>query len=340
MNSKIKDNVSVKVEKEDGQFTESGIAKFDPLTAKNSQYIYRKEITKGKYFITVETQDDSQTGVYSLKTQCDISITAMIASEPKKTVCVGDKFTIYPVIAPAYANEGVTYTTSNKAIATVSSKGVVKTHKTGKVTITLIAKNNQVEAKSIITVKNIPVKKVKLNKTSLTLKKGNIVTLKASVQPSNASNKKIAWSSSNKSVATVSSKGKITAIGTGTCTITAKTQSGGKKTKCRIIVKAPVVATPKPSETEKPSNTESDSIPVSSISVASSISLEVNASYSLHATCSPKNASNKKITWSSSNSSIARVNGSGKVTGVSKGSAVITVKSSNGKKAYCTVLVR
>jgi uncharacterized protein YjdB len=181
---------------------------------------------------------------------------------------------------------------------------------------------------------------VKLNKTSLTLKKGNTLTLKASIQPSNASNKKITWTSSNKSVATVSSKGKITAIGTGTCTITAKTQSGGKQAKCRIIVKAPVVATPKPSEPEKPSNNKADSIPVSSISVESSISLEVKASYSLHAICSPKNATNKKTTWSSSNSSVARVNGSGKVTGVSKGSAVITVKSSNGKKAYCTVLVR
>lgn len=81
----------------------------------------------------------------------------------------------------------------------------------------------------------VAVKKVTLNKTKLTLKKGKTATLKATVSPTNTANKKVTFKSSKKSVATVSSKGKITAKKKGTTTITAK--CGTKKATCKVTVK-------------------------------------------------------------------------------------------------------
>lgn len=81
----------------------------------------------------------------------------------------------------------------------------------------------------------VAVKKVTLNKTMLTLKKGKTATLKATVSPTNAANKKVTFNSSKKSVATVSSKGKVTAKKKGTTTITAK--CGTKKATCKVTVK-------------------------------------------------------------------------------------------------------
>ena len=80
------------------------------------------------------------------------------------------------------------------------------------------------------------VSSVKLNKTSLKLINGSSYTLKKSIAPSNASNKTVTWTSSNKKVAAVSSAGKITAKGVGKATITAKT-SNGKKAVCKVTVR-------------------------------------------------------------------------------------------------------
>ena len=79
------------------------------------------------------------------------------------------------------------------------------------------------------------VSSMKLNKTSLKLKNGSSYTLKKSIAPSNASNKTVTWTSSNKKAAAVSSGGKITAKGVGKATITAKT-SNGKKAVCKVTV--------------------------------------------------------------------------------------------------------
>ena len=79
---------------------------------------------------------------------------------------------------------------------------------------------------------------VALNKTTLTLDTGKTSNLKATVYPSNAANKKCTWSSSNTSVATVDSNGKVTAKASGTATITVKT-SNGKTATCKVTVNLP-----------------------------------------------------------------------------------------------------
>lgn len=128
----------------------------------------------------------------------------------------------------------ITWTSSQKSVATVSSKGVVKAKKKGNTVIT--AKYGKKKFICKVTVKQ-PVKSIKLNKTSATLKKGKSLTLKATISPSSANNKAVTWSSSNKKVATVSSKGVVKAVGNGTATITVKVKDGsGKKATCKITV--------------------------------------------------------------------------------------------------------
>ena len=160
---------------------------------------------------------------------------------------------------------------------------------------------------------------VSLDKNSLSLDVGGAYTLTATVTPSNATDKTITWSSNNTSVATVSN-GKVTAKAAGIATITAKSNNGKYDT-CKVTVKNPVVE-------------------VTGVSLdKNSLSLEVGDTYMLTATVIPSNATDKTITWSSSNSAVATVNQEGNVTAKDTGIATITAKSNSGKLATCKVIV-
>lgn len=137
----------------------------------------------------------------------------------------------------------VTWRSSRSSVASVTSKGKVTAKKKGTATIT--AKLGSKKYPCQVTVKEpvINVKKVTMNTSNTTLKTGSTFTLKATVSPSNATNKAVTWSSSNASVASVS-KGKVTAKGAGSATVTAK--AGGKSASCKITVSAPIVTVTEP----------------------------------------------------------------------------------------------
>lgn len=169
---------------------------------------------------------------------------------------------------------------------------------------------------------NISVTGVTLNKTSLSLTAGDTYTLSCTVRPSNASDKSVTWKSSNTSVASVNSSGKVTAIKEGTAVITVKTNDGGYTAECEVSV-------------------SNQTISVTSVTLnKTSLSLAENETYTLTYTVKPSNASDKSVTWKSSNTSIATVTNSGKVTAIKKGNAVITVKTNDGGyTAECEVTV-
>lgn len=158
--------------------------------------------------------------------------------------------------------------------------------------------------------------KVKLNKAKLTLGVKESFQLKASITPKKESTK-VTWSSKKKSVVTVSSKGKITARKIGTGDIVLKT-SNGTTAKCRITVKA----APK------------------KISPATAKKTLKKGKTFLMKVKLPAGTASNKITFTSSRKSIASVSSSGKVTGKKKGTAVITAKTYNGKKAKMTITVK
>ena len=221
-------------------------------------------------------------------------------------------------VLPAYAKDKtVTWTSSNTKVATVS-RGTVKAVGAGTATITAKTVNGK-KATCKVTVQISPTK-VKLSKTSVSLNKGKTTTIKATVTPSNATNKKVTWTTSNKKVATVSN-GKITAKGVGTATITVKT-ANGKKATCKVTVKSSKTVNPTKVKLSK-----------------TSVTLGKGKSTTLKATVSPSNATNKKVTWTTSNKKVATVS-NGKITAKGVGTATITVKTANGKKATCKVTVK
>lgn len=138
------------------------------------------------------------------------------------------------------ANKKVTYKSANKKIATVNKKGQVKGVKVGKTKITVTStKNKKKKATIKVVVKKAAVKKVTISAKKATLAVGAKKTLKATVTPKKNVSKKIAWSSSKKSIATVSAKGVVKGKKEGTATITAKAADGsGKKATCKVTVGA------------------------------------------------------------------------------------------------------
>lgn len=129
----------------------------------------------------------------------------------------------------------VSWKSSSKSIATVSSKGKVTAKKVGKTTISAKYKNKTYKCK--VSVIKTLANRISLSKKNLTLKKGSTYNLRCTISPSNTTNKKINWSSSNAYVATVNSQGKITTKKSGITTITATTTDGTKlKTGCVVKV--------------------------------------------------------------------------------------------------------
>ena len=161
------------------------------------------------------------------------------------------------------------------------------------------------------------IESVSLNKTTITLGVGQSYTLKPTVTPENIDNAIFTWKSSDKEVATVTSKGKVTGRSVGTATITVKTDNG-KTATCTVTVK--------PAPTNVSLNKEA-------------VNIGVGQKYTLTATLTPSNAVTY-CTWSSSDTSVATVTAGGIVTGKKSGTATITVKTTNGKTVTCKVNVK
>jgi len=281
-------------------------------------------VKAGTTTITVKTEDGSKTAECKVTVKAKVyAVTGVSLNKSSLELTEGDSETLTATITPDNAtNKKVTWSSSNSSVATVS-EGKITAVKAGTATITVKTEDGSKTAECKVTVKAkvYAVTGVSLNKSSLELTEGDIETLTATIAPSNATNKNVTWSSSNSSVATVS-EGKITAVKVGTATITVKTEDGSKTAECKVTVKAKVYA-------------------VTGVSLnKSSLELTEGNSETLTATIAPDNATNKKVTWSSSNSSVATVS-EGKITAVKAGTATITVKTEDGgKTAECKVTVK
>lgn len=214
----------------------------------SSDYVKVKKInTKkpGKYKVTYKVTDEighkaSETVVYKVLTSVEIS--NIVLSHKSKTLYLGGKaekktFTLkVSKIKPASATtKKVTYKSSNPSIAKVSGKGVVTAKKAGVVTITVKAKDGSgTSAFCKVNVRQY-VTRLTLTAASDTLDVGNAMQLRTTVSPSDASNKKVSYKSSNPKVATVSESGSVRALQPGTVTITAKAMDGSGKTAKYVI---------------------------------------------------------------------------------------------------------
>ena len=277
-------------------------------------------VSAGMATISVTTDDGKKTANCHVTVKAKIiPVTGVSLDHTSLTLIEGESETLTATVAPENATDkSVTWKSSNTSVAAVSSSGVVTAKAAGVATITVTTNDGSKTAQCNVTV-SVPVSGVSLDKTSLTLPVGDTQTLTATVSPSNASDKSVAWSSGNTSVATVSSTGVVTAKAAGTTTITVTTKDGGKTATCNVTVV----------------------IPVTGVSLdQTSLTMVAGDNRTLTATVSPSDATDKSVTWSSSNTSVATVSSTGVVTAKAGGSATITVTTNDGgKTASCSVTV-
>ena len=274
----------------------------------------------GSATITVTTEDGGKMATCTVTVNEKIyPVEGVSLNQSTATLYEGESLSLTATITPSNAtNKNVTWKSSNTSVATVVD-GVVTAVKAGTATITATTEDGGKMATCNITV-NAKVASISLDKTEVSLTEGDTTTLTASISPSNAVNKNVTWSSSNPTVATVSN-GKVTALKAGTATITVTTEDGGKMATCTVTVKAKVY-------------------PVTRVSLnKSSITLKDGETFTLVATITPSNATNKKVQWYSMDPSIATVS-NGKVTAIKSGSTYIQVITEDGNKtAFCEVTV-
>ena len=242
-------------------------------------------------------------------------------SNEKENIFIGKTKALEATITPENSLiKTITWTSSNTAVATVSSKGIVTAKSIGTTVITAKTYNGKT-AKCTIMVKQ-PVTAIALSDAATTLWVGDTKTLTATATPTDASNTAVNWASSDNNVATVSSKGLITAKGKGTCTITCTAADGsGTKSMCEITVKQPVTA-----------------IAFSDAAV----SLWVGMTKKLTTTVTPTTANNTAVNWYSSDNNVATVSSKGLITAKGKGTCAITCTAADGygTKSTCEVTVK
>ena len=278
-------------------------------------------VAPGTAYIYCKTKDNGTTA------KCKVTVKEVKPKSIKfssKTITIeyDEVRTLKPTFSPANTTDkSLTWTSSDPKVVKVTSAGKIKGLKAGSSAI-ITATTNTGKLKASITVKVNPitVSKISLSRTSVTLSKGSSLTLKATISPSNATDQKLTWSSSDSSIVKVSSDGKITAVKNGTANIVCKA-ANGKSATCKVTVK---------------------NVPVEGIKLdKTSVVADKGASFTIKATLQPSNATNQNITWSTSDKSVATVSSSGKVTAVGKGVCQITAKTKDGGyTAVCMITVR
>ena len=299
--------------------SDENLSKLDFKISNNKAYVAINPTASKKLLIKSRQLEKLNTGQI-------VGVSGITLNKTALNLTIGASESLVATISPSNAtNKDVEWTSSNTNVATVDTTGKVTGVSAGSATITVKTKDGSKVATCNVTVKNsvIPVTGVTLNKTALNLVTGASESLVATISPSNATNKDVEWTSSNTNVATVDTTGKVTGVSAGSATITVKTKDGSKVATCNVTVKNSV-------------------IPVTGVTLnKTALNLVTGASESLVATISPSNATNKDVEWTSSNTNVATVDTTGKVTGVSSGSATITVKTKDGTKvATCNVTVK
>lgn len=245
-----------------------------------------------------------------------IPVTGIKLSHTQLALERGASEKMIATIEPADADQAVIWNSSNPSVATVSKDGTVTAVKKGTATITAKAGNMTADCRVKV---NVPLESIEINAADGldTIKKGQTLQLSVSYTPEDADGERtVDWSSSNEKVAKVSANGLVTALADGKTTITAK--SGGKTASYEVTVQE---------------------IKLTSIAIKESTTIHKGENETLSVTYNPVNTTDDRtVKWSSSDASVATVDGSGNVTAVRPGQAQIKAQVGNFT-AECLVTV-
>lgn len=239
-------SIPLKVKQKTSAITVSGLAKGDSVSSwksSNTKIVKVTGTSDGTCTITAMNRTGSAKITVTLKSGLSKKITVKVQKGTVKTKSLsgvkkrltlekGERLTLTPIRKPLTSQEKITYTSSDKKVVTVTSKGVLKAKRPGSAKITI--KSGSKKLICTVKVPSPAVTKIRNVKTRLSLKTGKAYTLKPQLLPSGAS-AKITFTSSNKKVAQVNSKGKITAKKRGSAVITVK--AGKIRVRCKVTVK-------------------------------------------------------------------------------------------------------
>lgn len=264
----------------------------------------------GEYIATVTT-----TG--GLKAECEVTVTSF--SIPSSvSVNMGNTKPLDSSLSPKGVEQQLTWSSTAEDIASVDENGIVTAIKPGTATIKAVS-DVGMERSCLVTVTGYANKLI-LNKNTFNMAKGTTDRIIPSLLPEGSTDS-VSYSSSNSSVAYVDSNGLITARSAGSAQITVTT-SQGLKQYCSVVVQKEV-------------------IPVTEFTISKTkLSLLPEQTAILTTEITPSNATNTKVTWTSSNEEIATVNQGGTVTAIHSGTAQITASLGNGFTRTCTVTVK
>lgn len=281
--------------------------------------------TYGEATITALTSNSSVYATCTVRVISSVLITSLTLNKSELALNVGEEETLTVTGAPSNAtNKTLAWKSSNPEVASVNSSGKVIAASKGTAVIRADSTDGSGKYVScVVTVNNIQVLNVSLDKSSLDLSEGDTASIVATVYPANVTNKTLKWTSSNSSVASVDSKGNIVAGGIkGYAIITATATDGsGKFAECVVLSKPKIHVTGL------------------TINYGASLDLLANDSTYLKATVLPANATAQTVTWATSNAAIATVDAStGLLKGIALGEATITA-TCDGKSTAIKVNV-
>lgn len=300
----------------------------DPkIVSVNETTGYITGLKEGSATITVKTLiNDVSTDCVVNVTGKNVLISSINIHQKRISVAVGYTYNLTYSLQPSNATENnLVFSSSDQSVAIINQNGVIKGLKEGNAIITVATSNGKVKDTTYVTVyksgtttvvdgepvkTTVYPKSINISNNDITLKVGSTISVVATVLPSDA-NQSLSWTSSNSRVATVDSNGLITAISPGTATIVAKTVND---------ITANIKVT-----------VGDYSVKLKSISVNTNyLVMPLGKTMQLSVLYNPKNASNKTITWESSNSKVVTVNSSGYIKAVGPGTAIIKAISADG----------
>ncbi|MGN0551316.1 MAG: Ig-like domain-containing protein [Acutalibacteraceae bacterium] len=294
----------------------------NPSVASVDKNGYLKALKKGSTTIKCSALDGS--AAYDL---CSVTVYEPVKSLVLNTHSLnwkaGRQASFKPTLTPADTPKKlITYSSSNKTVATVDNNGKITAVGTGSAVITCKVKGTKLQDTCKITVTET-VKSFKLNTYKINWTVGRQGTFKPTANVKTANNEYI-WKSDNTAVAKVDQNGKLTAVGVGSTVITCTSKyNAGLVKKCSVTVKA------------APKKVESITLNTYSIN------WKPGRTGKFKATVAPSDADNTAVGWKSSDSKVAKVDQNGKLTTMGAGSAVITcyAKDGSGAEAQCRVTV-
>ena len=274
--------------------------------------------------VTAYNFDGSGTG-----THCDVTVVPTMVESIALNMSdlelkLDDTYQLEATVSPVDAtNKSVAWTSSDESVATVDNNGLVTAVGFGDVYITAAANDGSgVAANCYVRVVPTMVESIALNMSDLELKLDDTYQLEATVSPVDATNKSVAWTSSDENVATVDNNGLVTAVGIGDVDITAAANDGsGVAANCHVTVE-PIMAT---------------SIKLNE----ETLLMKKGETSHLEVTVLPHNATDKSVTWTSSDEYVVAVDDGGNIVAVGDGEAEVVATTNDGSNlsASCQVTV-